>query len=43
MLYSFDFAGLNLETSITEKNYNLQKKEVNFVTDPKYLKDLKNI
>jgi predicted class III extradiol MEMO1 family dioxygenase len=42
MLYSFDFAWFNLESAVTDKNYSLQKKEVNFITDPKYLSYFNN-
>lgn len=43
ILYSFDFAWFNLETSVNENKCDLSKKEVNLITSPEYLKYFKEV
>lgn len=44
LLYSFDIAGLNLETPVLEKkDCKESTKTINFQTDPKYLNNFKDI
>lgn len=43
ILYSFDFAWFNLETSVNENKCDLSKKEVNLITSPEFLKYFKEV